>query len=184
VLAGAYRLGKRPIRQLTHDLFGLSISTGMIAKLERATADALAQPMTELEAHIRTQPANVDETSWREAGRRAWLWVVVTPLVSVFRIAGTRGGQVVRDLLGPGYRRVVTSDRWTAYNRFRRRQLCWSPPPGLPGHDRPAEWRGRHRGATPRPFGPDVLVVAPCAGRDVGPIQFPGVRRLAPVRVP
>ena len=28
VLAGAYRLGKRPIRQLASDLFGLSISTG------------------------------------------------------------------------------------------------------------------------------------------------------------
>jgi len=33
VLAGGYRLGKRPIRQLAHDLFGLSISTGMVAKL-------------------------------------------------------------------------------------------------------------------------------------------------------
>src|SRR5262245_61115309 len=44
VLAGAYRLGKRPIRQLAHDLFGLSISTGMVAKLERSTADALQRP--------------------------------------------------------------------------------------------------------------------------------------------
>ncbi len=42
VLAGGYRLGKRPIRQSAYDLFGLSISTGMVAKLERATADALA----------------------------------------------------------------------------------------------------------------------------------------------
>src|SRR5262245_8050369 len=41
LLAGAYRLGKRPIRRLAHDLFGLSISLGSIAKLERATAQAL-----------------------------------------------------------------------------------------------------------------------------------------------
>src|SRR5262245_48122627 len=67
VLAGGYRLGKRPIRQLTHDLFGLSISTGMVAKLERATTEALERPMAELEGYIRTQHANVDETSWREA---------------------------------------------------------------------------------------------------------------------
>src|SRR5512143_1886035 len=39
VLAGAYRLGKRPIRQLVCDLLGLSISTGMIARLERQAAD-------------------------------------------------------------------------------------------------------------------------------------------------
>src|SRR4051794_13641244 len=86
VLAGGYRLGKRPIRQLAHDLFGLSISTGMVAKLEQATTLALESPMAELEEYVRTQPANVDETSWREAGKRAWLWVVVAPLVSVFHI--------------------------------------------------------------------------------------------------
>jgi transposase len=126
LLAGAYRLGKRPVRQLAHDLFGLSISTGMVAKLERSTSDALAQPMAELEAHVRTQPANVDETSWREARHRAWLWVVVTPLVTVFRIAATRCGKVAGELLGSAYRHVVTSDRWKAYNQFRRRQLCWS----------------------------------------------------------
>ncbi len=45
ILAGGYRLDKRPIRQLAHDLFGLSISTGMVAKLERSTDDALQQPM-------------------------------------------------------------------------------------------------------------------------------------------
>ncbi len=126
VLAGAYRLGKRPIRQLGHDLFGLSISTGMVAKLERSTAEALQQPMAELEGYIRTQHANVDETSWREARHKAWLWVVVTPLVTVFHIAATRCGKVARGLLGPAYRQVVTSDRWKSYNGFRRRQFCWS----------------------------------------------------------
>jgi len=126
VLAGGYRLGKRPIRQLAHDLFGLSISTGMVAKLERATAEALQRPMAELEEYVRTQHANVDETSWREARHRAWLWVVVTPLVTVFHIAATRCGKVARALLGSAYRQVVTSDRWKAYNGFRRRQFCWS----------------------------------------------------------
>jgi transposase len=126
ILAGGYRLGKRPIRQLAHDLFGLSISTGMVAKLERSTADALQRPMAELEAYIRTEHANVDETSWREAGQKAWLWVVVTPLVTVFRIAASRCGKVAVGLLGPAYRQVVTSDRWKAYNGFRRHQFCWS----------------------------------------------------------
>jgi transposase len=126
ILAGGYRLGKRPIRQLAHDLFRLSISTGMVAKLERFTADALQQPMAELERHIRTQHANVDETSWREAMHKAWLWVAVTPLVTVFHIAATRCGKVAGELLGPAYRQVVTSDRWKAYNGFRRRQYCWS----------------------------------------------------------
>jgi transposase len=126
VLAGGYRLGKRPIRQLAHDLFGLSISTGMVAKLEQSTAEALQRPVAELEGHVRTQHANVDETSWREARHRAWLWVVVTPMATVFHIAATRCGKVARAMLGSAYRRVVTSDRWKSYNGFRRRQFCWS----------------------------------------------------------
>jgi transposase len=128
ILAGAYRLGKRPIRQLTHDLFGLSISTGMIAKLEQSTAEALRQPMGELEGRIRRQHVNMDETSWREAMHRAWLWVVVTPLVAVFQIAATRCGKVARAMLGSADPQAATSDRWKAYNGCRRRQFCWSRP--------------------------------------------------------
>jgi transposase len=41
ILAGGYRLGKHPIQRLAHDLFGLSISTGMVAKLKRVTTEAL-----------------------------------------------------------------------------------------------------------------------------------------------
>jgi transposase len=138
ILAGGYRLGKRPIRQLAHDLFGLSISTGMVVKLERSTAEALQEPMAELEEYLRTQHANVDETSWREAGQKAWLWVVVTPLVTVFHIAATRCGKVAGQLLGSAYRQVVTSDRWKAYNGCRRRQFC----SGLRAHAREALTRG------------------------------------------
>jgi transposase len=98
----------------------------MVAKLERTTAEALQQPMSDLEGHIRTQHANVDETSWREAMHKAWLWVIVTPLVTVFHVAATRCGKVAARLLGSAYRQVVTSDRWKAYNGFRRRQFCWS----------------------------------------------------------
>jgi transposase len=58
--------------------------------------------------------------------RKAWLGVVVTPLVTVFHIAATRCGKVAGELLGSAYRPVVTSDRWKAYNGFRRRQFCWS----------------------------------------------------------
>src|SRR5436305_6404094 len=38
LLAGSFRLGKRPIRQLASDLLGLTISLGMIARLERRGA--------------------------------------------------------------------------------------------------------------------------------------------------
>ena len=45
LLAGSFRLGKRPIRQLASDLLGLTISIGMIARLERQAAAELEAPV-------------------------------------------------------------------------------------------------------------------------------------------
>src|SRR5271157_682174 len=53
-LAGAYRLSKRQIQQLAGDLFGLSICTGMISKLERQSAGALEAPYNELATTVHT----------------------------------------------------------------------------------------------------------------------------------
>lgn len=112
LLAGAYRRGKRPIQRLAHDLFGLSISLGSIAKLERATAAALAQPMAEALASVRQHPANGDETSWRQQRQRGWLWVAVTAWLSVFLLRRHRDAAALHDLVGPPLRQVITSDRF------------------------------------------------------------------------
>src|SRR5947209_13063702 len=80
-LAGAYRLSKRQIQQLAGDLLGLSISTGMISKLERQSAQALAEPYRELaESVLEAEAVNIDETGWREDRRKAWLWVTMTAM--------------------------------------------------------------------------------------------------------
>ena len=105
-----------------------------IPNLEQEVSDALAPPVAAAEEHVRTQPvANLDETGWyegREDGRagRAWLWVAVTSLVTVFRIARSRGEDVAKELLGAGFRGFLGSDRWSGYAwvKAARRQLCWS----------------------------------------------------------
>jgi transposase len=127
VLAGAYRLGKRPIRQLVADLFGLSISTGMISRLERQAAAELEAPVEELREYVRrANAAHIDETSWKQGRDKAWLWVAVTRLVTVFAIATSRGAEVARDLLGTDRRKVVISDRFKSYTWIKRRQFCWA----------------------------------------------------------
>ncbi len=127
VLAGAYRLGKRPIRQLTFDLLGLSISSGMICRLERHAAAELEPPVEELRQHVRdADSAHIDETSWKQGRTRAWLWGVVTQWVTVFAIATSRGADVARDLLGTDRRKVVISDRFKSYTWIKRRQFCWA----------------------------------------------------------
>src|SRR3954452_14997071 len=129
MLAGAYRLGKRPIRRVAADLFGLSISTGAISKLERRSAAAPEAPYNELAVAVhRAKATNIDETSWRERLREAWLWAVVTPLFTVFTVAKSRSGEVAKALLGSEDGQVVGSDRFSAYDWImaRWRQVCWA----------------------------------------------------------
>ena len=129
VLTGAYRLSKRQVVQLGSDLLGLTISVGMISKLERITAEVLEQPVAELAEAVKSaEAANIDETGWRESGRKAWLWVVVTTVGIVFRIDRSRAGAVARDLLGKEPRPIVISDRFPGYEwiKLQSRQVCWA----------------------------------------------------------
>jgi transposase len=129
VLTGAYRLSKRQVARLCSDLLGLTISLGMIAKLERITAHMLEQPVTELAERVKSAEAvNIDETGWRESGGKAWLWVVVTALGIVFRIARSRAGAVAAELLGEDPEPIVISDRFPGYEwiKLESRQICWA----------------------------------------------------------
>ena len=83
------------------DLFGLSISTGMISKLERQSAAVLEAPYHELAAAVHSAGAiHIDETSWRQERRKTRLWVAVTAVMTVFTIARNRSAKVAQAVLG------------------------------------------------------------------------------------
>jgi len=129
LFSGAYRLSKRQIQQVAADLFGLSISTGMISKLERRSAAALEGPYNELAALVhQAEVVNIDETSWRENRCKAWLWATVAACFTVFTIARKRSGKVAKALLGSQEKQVVGSDRYSAYAWITPfwRQVCWA----------------------------------------------------------
>src|SRR5262245_12682379 len=129
VLSGAYRLSKRNIQHLLADCFGVELALGSISALERATSEALQEPVAEVRRFVLQQPVvHVDETGWREANQRAWLWVAVTHTVTVFLIRLSRGSQVAKELLGEGFAGIVVSDRWSGYRWIptKQRQLCWA----------------------------------------------------------
>src|SRR6516225_3584800 len=128
-LAGAYRLSKRQIRQLAGDLFGLSISTGMISKLERQSARALEAPYNELAAAVHTADViGADETAWREDRGTARLWVAVTAPFSAVTIARRRNAQLAQAVLGPQEGPIAVTDRWSADDGIAgpSRPVCWS----------------------------------------------------------
>ena len=128
-LAGGYRLSKRQVQQMVGDLFGLSIATGMVSKLERQSTTALEAPYNEVALAVHdAEAAGIDDTSWRENRRKAQLWVVLTAMTTVFTIAAKRSGAVVKALLGSKPNQVVTSDRHSSFEWIDPawRQICWS----------------------------------------------------------
>jgi transposase len=65
------------------------------------------------------QPSiSLDETGWRIGGLRAWLHVLVTPTVTCYRIAFSRGFDVPESILGAEYSGVLIHDGWAPYERF------------------------------------------------------------------
>jgi transposase len=127
LLSGRYRLSRREVRQLLHDLWQVKLSLGAVVQQEQAQSAALAPVVDEARAAVQQAAVvNMDETGWRQGQQRAWLWTVVTAELTVFLIDRSRGGAVVDGLLGAQFAGVVGSDRWSAYSRFpaERRALC------------------------------------------------------------
>jgi hypothetical protein len=131
VLMGVYRLSKRQVVALLADCFGIEVSAGSVVRQQAAVSAALAGPVGEAQDYVQGQAVrNVDETGWPQADRsqRGWLWVVVTPLLTLFQVTLSRAGQVAKALVGEQSGGIVGSDRFSAYHWLpvERRQLCWA----------------------------------------------------------
>lgn len=131
VLMGVYRMSKRQVAALLDDCFGIQISASSVVNQQNAVSQALQQPVEQAGEYVKAQTVrNVDETGWPQEDRskRGWLWVAVTPLVTVFMVALSRAGKVVRELIGEDSEGIVGSDRYSAYNWLpvEQRQLCWA----------------------------------------------------------
>ena len=128
-LVGAHGVSKRGAEEIARDVFGVPVALGSVAALEREVSAALAPAHAEAVAHVRAGPVkHVDETGWKQAGRKRWLWVAATGAVAVFLIDRLRNAVALGKLLGTAVAGVLCSDRWRAYDEhpLERRQLCWA----------------------------------------------------------
>lgn len=129
LLHGRYRISQREVGQLLEDLFGLPLCVGSVVTLQHTVACALAPVYTAIQTQVQTATVvNVDETGWKEAGKRRWLWTVVTAFATLFLVASSRGTKTLHTLLGADYGGIVGSDRGRAYLAHppERHQLCWA----------------------------------------------------------
>jgi transposase len=129
LLHGRFRLSMRETTEVFADLFGVPMGPGSVSALCQEVNAALAEPYDTVRAQVRAEHhANVDETGWKQAGERRWLWVAVTCLCTLFVVAKHRSAAVLQTLLGEAYDGVVSSDRYRAYLSIpiERRQICWA----------------------------------------------------------
>jgi transposase len=126
---GGYRLSKRMTQQMMREVFGVPMRGGTIRPLEQTMTAAVTAPVEEARTYVHEQAvAPLDETSWRQGDKHAWLWGAGTSWVTVFVIRLSRGGSVARELLGETFAGILVTDRSSAYNGYpvRWRQVCWA----------------------------------------------------------
>jgi transposase len=128
-LTGRLGASQREVQDLLATVCHTDVSVGSVGALEQAVSAALATPVAEAAKYVQRQPVrNVDETSWPEKCQRRWLWISVTPLVTIFRLLKTRSAAGAKELLGEVVWGIIGTDRYAGYHWIdpRQRQLCWA----------------------------------------------------------
>jgi transposase len=127
-LAAGFRLSRRQVADLCGELFGLQIAVGTVDAIVGRSGSALREPQERLCDAVRSASVIcVDETSWKQAGERRFLWGAFTEEAAVLRVAPSRHREEAEALLSES-EAIVSSDRWWAYDHLdpARRQVCWS----------------------------------------------------------
>jgi transposase len=126
VMLAVMLMSRRAIVTVLTDMFGAQISTGSVEKILKDASAALAEPWGAIKRAAQSaEVLHADETGWRRAGQRLWLWTALSATAACFQIDPTRARKVAEDLLGD-FTGILVSDRYQVYKLIdpERRQLC------------------------------------------------------------
>jgi transposase len=128
-LVGCHHVSKRGVEEIVETVFEAPVSLGTVSNLEQEMSAALAPMYTEAVAAVRDAPVkNVDETGWKKAGRKRWLWVAATTNVAAFLIHTFRNVTALKKLIGTTLKGFLCTDRLRTYAGVpvMQRQVCWA----------------------------------------------------------
>lgn len=117
------RMSRPRIQEFLKDWLGISLSVGVINQSITEGGRATEPIEAELIAEIQqAELLHADETGWKENGRLLWLWVLITPNVTLFLI-GRRSWEVIAEVL-EGFAGWLMSDGYQSYRRYAKRLRC------------------------------------------------------------
>jgi transposase len=126
-LVGEYHLSRDAAASLLGSVLNVPICAATVQSCCEQVSAALETATTEVEVALPRSPViHMDETSWRQKKLLHWLWIAAGEKVTSFAIHQRRGWQQLVKWFPDGFAGIVNCDRWRPYERFARRQLCWS----------------------------------------------------------
>jgi transposase len=123
------RMPRRVVQELLGQVLGIPLSLGSIQNSWEEASAAVSEPCTELEKQLAHEPViNSDETGYRTSGEKRWLWALVASAFVFYKIAPTRGGEVLVQLPGEVFAGILCSDRCPSYLKYHKGegQFCWA----------------------------------------------------------
>jgi transposase len=123
------RMPRLVVQRFLAGVLQIPISLGSTQAAWEETRAAVATAYADLEAALPHEAVlNVDETGHRTDGAKRWLWAFVARTLVVYRIAASRGSDVLTTVLGERFPGCLGCDRWSSYLTYvgGQRQFCWA----------------------------------------------------------
>jgi transposase len=126
LLRVTHRLPFRQVSRVLADLPGITVCPGAVARQVQRIAGWLEGDYEQLLVSVRAAPqVYADETGWRTDGKNGYVWAVATPTQTLYHIDKSRGGEVIRGLLGEAFGGTLVSDFYSAYSAMDcKKQKC------------------------------------------------------------
>jgi transposase len=123
------RMPRRMVRELLEQVLAIPLSLGSIQNSWEEASGAVAEPCAELEKQLpHERVVNSDETGYRTSGEKRWMWALVAANFVFYKIAASRGAEVLVELLGEVFAGILCSDRCASYLKYHKGegQFCWA----------------------------------------------------------
>jgi len=115
-LTGRFHMAKREALSLIQDLYGIDLSEGSVVNIEENVANALEEVYVRIHQYVIKGIRYFDETSWRNDGKRQYVWLATTTSAAFYRIDPHRSREAFLKIIGINTNQPSVTDRYGVYN--------------------------------------------------------------------